>query len=116
MSEHYNADATCCKPIPIECGAYMVTAGVIAPPSDIVRTTVFSAVIEAARANGEDPAKILSRDRSLPVSAARHHAFYIAKGNGLSLSEIGRNWGYDHTTVLHGLRAHAARNGLEAGL
>lgn len=45
------------------------------------------------------------RDLTVP----RQHAFYLAQRAGYGLSDIGRYFGRDHTTVKSGIRAHEAR-------
>lgn len=53
------------------------------------------------------------RDRAM--ARARHEIMYRAVNEtSLSLPQIGRFLGRDHTTVLHGLRKHAERIGAEA--
>lgn len=54
-----------------------------------------------------------SPQRNMSLVLARHEAFYRCKTETeMSLPQIGRRFGRDHTTVLHGVRKHAARNGL----
>ncbi len=56
---------------------------------------------------------ILGYGRSQPAIAARHEAWYLCRLElGASLTRIALNFGRDHTTILHGIRAHAKRNGL----
>ena len=51
--------------------------------------------------------------RSRKLVIARQEAFYRCRRElGRSLPQIGNFFGRDHTTVLHGIRAHASRNGL----
>lgn len=51
------------------------------------------------------------RNRELTVP--RHEAMYLcARDTTLSLPAIGRRLCRDHTTVIHGIRQHAKRNGL----
>ena len=96
---------------PIDTGAYGVTSPRIMPVASSERVTMRGCVIMAARAAGLHPHEILSRDRSREIVNARQHAFFLGKSGGLSLTQIGRHWGYDHTTVLHGIRAHEGRTG-----
>lgn len=49
------------------------------------------------------------RSREQAIVQIRHLAMYAAHERGASLSQIGRYLGRDHTTVLHGVRAEAAR-------
>ena len=51
--------------------------------------------------------------RSHRIKAVRHEIMYRLKASmGLSLGRIGQIVNRDHTTVLHGIAAHAIRNGL----
>ena len=55
---------------------------------------------------------ILSERRSGPIVLARQEAMYrIYEETTLSLPGIGSRLNRDHTTVLHGIRAHAKRIG-----
>lgn len=58
--------------------------------------------------------ELCSSQRSTFLVIARHEAFFRLKTETeMSLPQIGRRIGNkDHTTVLHGLRKHCARNGL----
>ena len=54
-----------------------------------------------------------ARTRRGKVVRARHEAMYlIAQQTTLSYPQIGRLFGFDHTTVLRGIRKHADRNNL----
>ncbi len=55
--------------------------------------------------------ELLSSRRSKSLVAARHEAMYrMGKETSMSLPAIGRRMGgKDHTTVLHGIRKHAAK-------
>lgn len=60
---------------------------------------------------------VFSKRRHQAASFARQYAWWLMKHDpetqGLSLSEIGSYFGgRDHTTVLHGVRAHGKRCGL----
>jgi hypothetical protein len=59
--------------------------------------------------------EIVSPQRSHLIVLARHECCYrMAMETTMSLPQIGRRLGgRDHTTVLHGIRRHAAREGLE---
>jgi len=61
---------------------------------------------------------LISPRRNKEIVAARHEVFYRCRvETALSLPQIGRRMGgKDHTTVLHGIRAHARRNGLPVPL
>lgn len=56
-------------------------------------------------------AQIMGEGRARNVVTARHEAFWLCtQFTGCSLQQIGRFFGNrDHTTVLHGVRRHAAR-------
>lgn len=58
--------------------------------------------------------EILSQRRAPPVVKARHELYYLLKKHTLwSLPKIGDFCeGRDHTTILHGIRAHCAKNNL----
>lgn len=56
---------------------------------------------------------IMSRSRVTLISVARQHLMYNLWITGEhTFSQIGRFLGRDHTTVMHGVDAHARRNGL----
>jgi len=58
-------------------------------------------------------ADILSRDRKRKYSWPRQEAYFILhRKHGLSLPRTGQIMGRDHSTVLHGVRQHEARNAL----
>lgn len=69
---------------------------------------------EVAAAHDLSVASIVGPSRFLPQIQARQEAMYRARAEtGASYSDIARRiGGRDHTTVLHGVRVHAARNGL----
>ena len=53
---------------------------------------------------------LLSRLRTAEVSEARQAAYYILrKRYGLTFAQIGRLFGRNHSTVLHGVRAASMR-------
>ena len=56
---------------------------------------------------------MLSERRRKHLVAARHEAMYeIYARTNLSLPQIGKKMGWrDHTTIIHGIRAHASRTG-----
>ena len=67
--------------------------------------TIQSAVEATARHYGVATEQLLARGRRLPIAHWRQVAMYIARGSmTASLPEIGRFFGRDHTTVLHGIR------------
>lgn len=63
---------------------------------------------EVALAHHVTVEEVASRARSKRVCAARRVVFARLRSLGLSLPEIGRILGRDHTTVLVGLRKAAA--------
>ena len=65
-----------------------------------------------AKANGVPLHILRSDDRSTIVSKARQQAFAMMYDADYSSSEIGRYFSRDHSTVMHGIRAHRKR---EAG-
>jgi chromosomal replication initiation ATPase DnaA len=67
---------------------------------------------EIARQHGFTFRQLISPRRNQKLAYARHHAMYeLDRRTSLSLPQIGKLLGgRDHTTVLHGIRAHAARN------
>jgi chromosomal replication initiation ATPase DnaA len=71
----------------------------------------FADIMREVSAKYSQPVKmILSRCRWRDVSAARNELAYRARlETELSLPDIGRRIGRDHTTVLHSIRTHARR-------
>ena len=61
---------------------------------------------------------IIGKRRSRSIAWPRQEIYWRAYNEtGASLPEIGSALGgRDHTTILHGVRAYARRNGLESGL
>lgn len=55
--------------------------------------------------------EIMGKDRRHHVAHARQEAFWVLKQTypEMSLPAIGRMFGKDHTTVLHGIRQHEKR-------
>ena len=65
---------------------------------------------EVAIQHGIPPTLILGKQRQRQIMAARHHAMYrMSQETDMSLAEIGRQMGRDHTTVISGIRAHLRR-------
>lgn len=60
--------------------------------------------------------EIKGKRRTRGIAFARHEAMYLLRANtSMSLPQIGKALGgRHHTTVLHGIREHCKRNGLEA--
>ncbi len=74
----------------------------------------WSAILdEVCAQHGVPHALVLSVARTAPIIAARHEVMYrLAAETAMSLPQIGRKLGRDHTSVLHGIRVHARRRGL----
>jgi chromosomal replication initiation ATPase DnaA len=71
-------------------------------------------VARVARAHGVTVEDILGRATEIKVVHARHEAFYAVKvASGVSWARIGRIFGRDHSTVLHGVKAYKARASAE---
>lgn len=71
-------------------------------------------VMEVCHKHGVSAIEICSEHRSQRIVVARHEACYrLRKETTWSLPRIGKFLGgRDHTTILHGVRKHAAKNGL----
>src|SRR5204863_9417707 len=70
--------------------------------------------LAAAEAFGLSRDRLLARDRSPKVAMARQIAMYLARElTDVSLPEIGRRFGRDHSTVVHAHKRIAAE--VEAG-
>ncbi|MBX7200322.1 MAG: hypothetical protein K1X51_13225 [Rhodospirillaceae bacterium] len=69
-----------------------------------------------AKDTGMTVAMLVGDRRSRPIVAARHLAYWrVARETGASLAAIGRAFGdRDHTTIIHGIRKHEQRCGLES--
>ena len=72
---------------------------------------VRSFISEAARAHGVTVADVLGRGRIPPISAARHDAIRATKEAfpHLSLSQIGRLFNRNHTTINYALNGKPSR-------
>lgn len=75
--------------------------------------TVRQIVDAVAAQHGVGAREILGSDRTRYVVLARQEVMYHARLAGLSLAQIGRAMGRDHTTVMAGIEAHKRRAGLE---
>ena len=73
-----------------------------------------SIIQEVAMDHGIMPGDLRATTRRRPVALARQEAMYrLRVERGFSSAKIGQFLGQrDHTTVLHGVKAHALRNGL----
>lgn len=78
------------------------------------RSLVLALIREVAEKHGLTVAKITGNERTPRISHPRQEAFYRLRVDlRMSRPEIGNIFGgKDHTTVLHGIRAHAKRTGL----
>ena len=64
---------------------------------------------DVALQTGASAELILGKSRIQKIVRARHLAFWHGKRMGLSLNQIGAPWGFDHTSVLNGIRATQRR-------
>jgi chromosomal replication initiator protein len=72
--------------------------------------TIATIVMAVARETGIPRREIVSDNRSFPVAHARQEAMRRAYATGkFSLPQIGKFFGRDHTTVLHGIRRATER-------
>jgi len=79
-----------------------------------LRQTVANILREVALEHGLTVAALIGQGRSRHIAWPRQEAYYKAftECPHLSYPEIARRiGGRDHTTVLHGVRAHCERNG-----
>lgn len=77
----------------------------------ILRRESVKRVVEAiSEQTGIPAARIVSMSRNKAVVAARHRAFFELQQAGFSLTQMGRMFKKDHTTILHGVRKHIARS------
>ena len=82
-------------------------------PAHEVHRTVSRILKSVADYHNVTVPEMKGRRRTWSILFARQEAFYVlARGLGLSTPRIGFFFGRDHTTVLHGIRQHAKRNGL----
>lgn len=74
-----------------------------------------SVLVDVAARNGLDVEDLTGKVRLRSVTLARQEAMWLAHANTtLSLGQLGIKFKAHHTTILHGIRAHAARHGLPA--
>jgi chromosomal replication initiation ATPase DnaA len=77
-----------------------------------VPVTMRELLAEVAQAHGLSVAELKGRNRTRPVAVARQLFIARAYATGrYSLPQIGRFLKRHHTTILHGVRAHAAKTG-----
>ena len=80
-----------------------------------MRQTVANILREVAHEHGLTVAALIGQARSRHIVVPRHEAYYRAftECPHVSYPEIARRiGGRDHTTILHGVRAHGARIGV----
>lgn len=75
------------------------------------RPSVNRIVTSVAERTGVSPYRIASKSRSRDVIAARGWVFFLLSEDGFSLTQIGRMFHKDHTTILHSLRKHKKTTG-----
>lgn len=87
-------------------------------PPTMTRGQKINATIKVVALRHNVPVEdIMVGDRTRPIVNARHEAMYLLRKNfRLSYPRIGAIMGRDHSTVIHGVRAHAARIGVPARL
>jgi chromosomal replication initiator protein len=86
--------------------------------SDAVQGPSVAAIQDAVcSVLGVSRASMLSSSRTAGVSRARQIAMYVARElTNRSLADIAREFGRDHTTILHATRVVSARAGSDAGV
>lgn len=57
--------------------------------------------------------QLKSPERTKDIVRARQELMHLLICAGMSVAGIGRYLNRDHTTILHGVRAHKKRNGIE---
>lgn len=88
----------------------MVTADTILPGRlQPQRVRISDIRDEVCMRRGVSLSEIMSRNRVHRIAHARQEVMWLAREAGKSTVEIGRFFGFDHTTVLHGCRAHERR-------
>lgn len=80
----------------------------------IQATPVASIIASAADLYGVDVDEVLSTSRADRATRARQSACWLLRGRGMSLPEIGRALGRDHSTVLYSIRRIDADAGRRA--
>lgn len=110
------------EPVPEPQRDYLLVAETYSDPDDEPKPDIISVPLapwrvilsEVCRKHGLTQKQVIGQQRNHNIVLARHEAMYrMAHETRMSLPMIGRRLGgRDHTTVLHGLRQHAARNGL----
>ena len=79
------------------------------------RKAKLAVVAAVAMKHGLTLPEIMGADRRHHVAHARQEAFWVLRDTypEMSLPAIGRMFGKDHTTVLHGIRQHEKRRAAE---
>lgn len=87
------------------------------PPAPTRRQQINATITVVALRHDVPVEDIMVGDRKRPIVNARHEAMYLLRNKfRLSYPRIGAIMGRDHSTVMHGVRAHAARIGVPARL
>lgn len=82
-------------------------------PVRVGSRSISEIIVEVARSHGVSLNDILCAGRSRDIVRIRHEAMYLcARDTPHSLPAMGRRFCRDHTTIIHGIRQHAKRNGL----
>ena len=76
-----------------------------------VRETLTALVAKVAEAYGVTPSVVMSKRRTRRCAHPRQWVMYEGHLMGFTTAEMGRFFGLDHTTVMHGVRAEKARRG-----
>ncbi len=86
------------------------------PEARVRGLSIAEIIADVAKQTGLTVAMLTGDRRSKPIVAARHLAYWrAARETGASLAAIGRVFGdRDHTTIIHGIRKHEQRNGLNS--
>jgi chromosomal replication initiator protein len=97
-------------------GADTAKRGYAIPATRSRLPAIAEIIAEVARETGLTVAMLVGDRRSRPIVAARHLAYWrVARETGASLAAIGRAFGdRDHTTIIHGIRKHEQRHGLNS--
>ena len=82
---------------------------IVQPPAAERHFSITQACRDVMKRHGITHAEFYSRSRLRRIAHARQEAMAIAHSAGKSLPMIGRHFGYDHTTILHGIRAYSER-------
>lgn len=78
------------------------------------RAKIAAIVADVARVHKLPAAEITGRGKRGPVALARQTAQFLAYRRGLTLAQIARGFGCDHTTVMWNIRAVERRTGVLA--